>query len=90
MDVLCRTSKKLIGAGKECGGLFVLEPFNKDRRVFSCVVDPDTWHRRLGHASRDKLRGICDVIRPVILVLEPSSLEFRFQLVLFRRVLVLI
>lgn len=59
--------KKLIGMGKEHDGLYwlvlvenvksVLEvSTNKEKLALAVSTSPETWHRRLGHASKEKLQ----------------------------------
>ncbi|CAH9141419.1 unnamed protein product [Cuscuta epithymum] len=52
------SSKKLIGVGKLCDGLYYLEPPRSEGVAMSVSITPDLWHQRLGHASDGKLHHI--------------------------------
>ncbi|KAJ0451735.1 putative RNA-directed DNA polymerase [Helianthus annuus] len=43
-------TRNLIGAGECRGGLYLLDMFKESRRTMMM----NTWHRRLGHASKEK------------------------------------
>ncbi|XP_076888127.1 uncharacterized protein LOC143538448 [Bidens hawaiensis] len=49
-------SRRLIGIGKERDGLYWLEPIHKVKMALAVSTNPETWHRRLGHASKEKLQ----------------------------------
>ncbi|MFS7957032.1 putative RNA-directed DNA polymerase [Helianthus anomalus] len=49
-------SRNLIGAGKQRGRLYRMEMMNDGRKAMSTTSS--TWHKRLGHASDEKLNGI--------------------------------
>nr|GEZ15825.1 integrase, catalytic core [Tanacetum cinerariifolium] len=49
-------TRSLIGSGKCQGGLYLMGMFEKGRRVM--MTTTDTWYKRLGHASRDKLSNV--------------------------------
>lgn len=49
-------SRNLIGVGKECGGLYCLEPLKERSISFTPTMKSSTWYRRLGHASNLKLQ----------------------------------
>nr|GMC49225.1 retrovirus-related Pol polyprotein from transposon TNT 1-94 [Ipomoea batatas] len=52
-------SRKLIGVGRMCNGLYDLEPTLREGVAMSVnKEDPDVWHRRLGHASIAKIKKI--------------------------------
>lgn len=68
-------SRNLIGVGRRRDGLYLLEPVAKDRRAFSISVDPEVWHRRLGHASRVKLESICSFDKTMSTVCESCMRE---------------
>nr|GEZ19724.1 hypothetical protein [Tanacetum cinerariifolium] len=46
-------TRSLIESGKCQGGLYLMDMFEKGRRAM--MTTTYTWHKRLGHASRDKL-----------------------------------
>ncbi|KAJ0443878.1 putative GAG-pre-integrase domain-containing protein [Helianthus annuus] len=47
------TTRRLIGAGECKNGLYEVDMVGSERRAM--MVTLDVWHKRLGHASRDKL-----------------------------------
>ncbi|KAJ0534950.1 putative RNA-directed DNA polymerase [Helianthus annuus] len=47
------SSKRIIGVGKCRGGLYEMDMVGIRRKAM--VTTLDTWHKRLGHASHDKL-----------------------------------
>nr|GEV82523.1 integrase, catalytic core [Tanacetum cinerariifolium] len=49
-------TRRLIGSGKCQGGLYLMDMFEKGRRTM--MTTTDTWHKRLGHSSRDKLSNV--------------------------------
>nr|GEV58471.1 putative reverse transcriptase, RNA-dependent DNA polymerase, Gag-polypeptide of LTR copia-type [Tanacetum cinerariifolium] len=49
-------TRSLIGSVKCQGGLYLMDIFEKGRRAM--MTTTDTWHKRLGHASRDKLSNV--------------------------------
>nr|GEU67346.1 putative reverse transcriptase, RNA-dependent DNA polymerase, Gag-polypeptide of LTR copia-type [Tanacetum cinerariifolium] len=49
-------TRSLIRSGKCQGGLYLMDIFEKGRR--DMMTTTDTWHKRLGHASRDKLSNV--------------------------------
>nr|GEZ67102.1 putative Gag-pre-integrase domain, Gag-polypeptide of LTR copia-type [Tanacetum cinerariifolium] len=49
-------TRNLIGSSKCQGGLYLMDIFEKGRRAM--MTTTDTWHKRLGHASRDKLFNV--------------------------------
>nr|GEY95322.1 retrovirus-related Pol polyprotein from transposon TNT 1-94 [Tanacetum cinerariifolium] len=49
-------TRSLIGLGKCQGGLYLMDMFEKGRQAMMTTMD--TWHKRLGHASRDKLSNV--------------------------------
>nr|GEY69397.1 putative reverse transcriptase, RNA-dependent DNA polymerase, Gag-polypeptide of LTR copia-type [Tanacetum cinerariifolium] len=49
-------TRSLIGSGKFQGGLYLMDMFKKGRRAM--MTTTDTWHKRLGQASRDKLSNV--------------------------------
>ena len=50
--------KKVIGRGKNCNGLYVLDNSNCDD--YSLVVTADIWHSRLGHPSKKYMSLLCN------------------------------
>ncbi|KAM0016930.1 putative RNA-directed DNA polymerase [Helianthus debilis subsp. tardiflorus] len=54
-------TRSLIGSGKCQGGLYLMDMFEKGRRAM--MTTTDTWHKRLGHDSRNKLSNVKS-IRP--------------------------
>ncbi|GJX35613.1 hypothetical protein Tco_0247170 [Tanacetum coccineum] len=57
-------TRSLIGAGKSRKCLYRMRLLNGERRAM--MTTGNTWHKRLGHASEDKLVAI-DFLRPNIL-----------------------
>ncbi|CAH9110065.1 unnamed protein product [Cuscuta epithymum] len=51
-------SRKLIGMGRFCNGLYYLESPEGKGAAMSAVLNTDLWHQRLGHASDGKLQYI--------------------------------
>nr|GEW59919.1 putative reverse transcriptase, RNA-dependent DNA polymerase, Gag-polypeptide of LTR copia-type [Tanacetum cinerariifolium] len=49
-------TRSLIGSDKCQGGLYLMDMFEKGRRAM--MTTTDTWNKRLGHASRDKLSNV--------------------------------
>lgn len=50
--------KKVIGRGKTCNGLYVLDVWNNTAHISSVSVD--VWHSRLGHPSKRRLALLCN------------------------------
>lgn len=51
-------SKNVIGVGKNCDGLYCLEPMKNGGVAMAVKSDSTLWHRRLGHASSEKLQKL--------------------------------
>ncbi|KAG6406521.1 hypothetical protein SASPL_134125 [Salvia splendens] len=51
-------SRNLIGMGRHCDGLYLLELTIKKGTALSVKVDSKTWHKRLGHASSLKIQQL--------------------------------
>lgn len=51
-------SRKLIGMGKQAGGLYIMESMREEGKAMSVKVDSTVWHQRLGHASFTKLQKL--------------------------------
>nr|GFA09212.1 retrovirus-related Pol polyprotein from transposon TNT 1-94 [Tanacetum cinerariifolium] len=49
-------TRSLIGSGKCQWGLYLIDMFEKGRRAMMTTMD--TWHKRLGHASRYRLSNV--------------------------------
>lgn len=49
-------TRSLIGAGECKGGLYRMGMIGKERKAMMTTID--TWHKRLGHASAEKLSQI--------------------------------
>ncbi|GJZ52331.1 putative reverse transcriptase, RNA-dependent DNA polymerase, LTR copia-type gag-polypeptide [Tanacetum coccineum] len=49
-------TRNLIGAGRCQGGLYLMDMSNISRRTMMTTLD--TWHKRLGHASKKKLSNV--------------------------------
>ncbi|GJY43502.1 putative RNA-directed DNA polymerase, partial [Tanacetum coccineum] len=49
-------TRNLIGAGRCQGGLYLMDMSNISRRTMMTTLD--TWHKRLGHASKKKLLNV--------------------------------
>lgn len=89
-------TRSLIGAGECRGGLYFLDMHKECRRTM--MVTMDTWHKRLGHASKEKLSCVeflkCNSIKFsnvfLTLVLRPNMPEHLFLLVLLKLLVVLI
>lgn len=51
-------SRKLIGIGRCEGGLYNMEGMDERVKIMTINMDTKIWHRRLGHASKNKLQNI--------------------------------
>lgn len=49
-------TRSLIGSGMCQGGLYLMDMFKNGRQAM--MVTTDTWYKRLGHASKDKLSNV--------------------------------
>ena len=67
-------TKKTIGLGRQCDGLYYLStnttsPLNLvDPKVNQTSLQPDLWHRRLGHPSIQPLKHLADSILKISFV----------------------
>ncbi|CAH9113207.1 unnamed protein product, partial [Cuscuta epithymum] len=55
------SSRKLIGVGKLCNGLYYIEEQRSEGIAMSVASSSDLWHQRLGHASDGKLQHITSI-----------------------------
>ena len=51
-------SKKLIGAGRQRGGLYYLQKGNHQHATYAATSSMELWHQRLGHPSQDRFLNI--------------------------------
>lgn len=49
-------TKSLIGAGKCEGGLYLMDMLKERRKIMMTTMS--TWHKRMGHASKEKLSNV--------------------------------